>query len=407
MKKTTLLILCALLCLSLAACGTAAAPAPTPEPTAAPAPEPTPVPTPEPTPFVEPVTVPDCPVTFDGKELPGGSVMIGDVRYVRLSEVAEALGLDLQHEEGSPEFRFPWRHGEVSLSAESAALRYLDADTALETAPVLYDEGKGLYVPLRSFCEGAQIGYFYDEEYDHLYCTPAAGDWAVPEGYDVALMMYHGVGPWPPEANLFVDPEDMEKQIVYLLDNGYTPIWFEDLEHIEDFEKPVLLTFDDGWENTYYYLMPLLEKYQVKATTFIITGDIGRYPGNKLDLDMVKEMDQSGLMSIQSHTVSHSELTYLSEEARREEFELSKLYIIRNLGKEPYALSYPIGASDPDVESVAAEYYRFAVKMGGKTPYNTSENPMLMYRFFPQRQTPLSEYAGWLSSCFGPDAVTD
>ncbi|MBO5555905.1 MAG: polysaccharide deacetylase family protein [Oscillospiraceae bacterium] len=391
-KILGVILLAAMLCLALAACGQTAQPTATPEPT----PEPTP------TPFAEPILDKAGPVTFDGTELADGSCRQDGVQFVKLSQATEAIGAELERLDDLS-FRFPWRKSQVELTANSRTMRYKDQAVTLAAEPLLCDGGEDLLVPVESFCEGLQIGRFYDEEFDHLYCTPGAGDWELPGGHDVAVMMYHGVGHGSPDANLFVDPVDMEAQIVYMLENGYTPIWFEDLEHVEDYEKPVLLTFDDGWENTYYYLLPLLEKYNVKATTFIITGDVGRYPGNKMDLDMVKEMDASGLMSIQSHTVSHIELNFLTDEQQRSEYEDSKLYIARNLGKEPYVLSYPIGASDQRTQDIAADYFRFAVKMCGKTPYNTSEDPMVIYRFFPERQTPLPVYASWLTSCFGPD----
>ena len=53
--------------------------------------------------------------------------------------------------------------------------------------------------------------------------------------------MYHAVGNdcWG-EESLFVKPEELEKQLQYLSENGYETIFFEDLAHIEQYEKPVM-----------------------------------------------------------------------------------------------------------------------------------------------------------------------
>ena len=58
-------------------------------------------------------------------------------------------------------------------------------------------------------------------------------------GVRVPVLMYHAVGDdcWG-EESLFVKPEELEKQLQYLSENGYETIFFEDLSHIEQYEKP-------------------------------------------------------------------------------------------------------------------------------------------------------------------------
>lgn len=95
-------------------------------------------------------------------------------------------------------------------------------------------------------------------------------------GVSVPVLMYHAVGDdcWG-EESLFVKPEELEKQLQYLSENGYETIFFEDLSHIEQYEKPVILTFDDGYDDNAEKLLPLLRKYDMKATIFLIAGDVG------------------------------------------------------------------------------------------------------------------------------------
>ena len=348
----------------------------------------------------EPVLQPGGPVTVDGVELPSGAFRLNELPYARLSEITDALGVPLEHEGDA--FGFDWRKDHVSLASGSAALRYLEDDHTLAADTVPYEDGTDLLVPIESFCKGAQIGYLYDEEFDHIYCTPGAGNWEVEAGHNVPIMMSHGVGHGSPSANLFVNPETLEKQFVYLLENGYTPIWFEDLEHVEDYEKPVILTFDDGWRNNYSNLLPLVKKYQVKVTIFMVCSYLEKQGGNHLDKDQALEMYESGYISFQSHMYRHVDLRTLTPEKQERQMLRSRLYLTRLFGKEPCAMSYPYGGSNKDVDELARQYYHFATKMytNPQSTYNTSDDPVLMYRFFPQKKTPMKEYKGWLKSAF-------
>ena len=113
-------------------------------------------------------------------------------------------------------------------------------------------------------------------------------------GVRVPVLMYHAVGDdcWG-EESLFVKPEELEKQLQYLSENGYETIFFEDLSRIEQYEKPVLLTFDDGYDDNAETLLPLLQKYGMKATIFLIAGDVGK--PHKLTRAQLAELVQSGL----------------------------------------------------------------------------------------------------------------
>ena len=129
-------------------------------------------------------------------------------------------------------------------------------------------------------------------------------------GISVPIFMYHAVGNdcWG-EESLFVKPEELEKQLQYLSENGYETIFFEDLAHIEQYEKPVMLTFDDGYDDNSTNLLPLLQKYGMKATIFLIAGDVGKR--HKLTREQISELVQSGLVSIQSHGWSHRNMANL------------------------------------------------------------------------------------------------
>ena len=52
-------------------------------------------------------------------------------------------------------------------------------------------------------------------------------------------------------------------------------IFFSDLTHLSDYQKPILLTFDDGYDGNYTNLFPLLQEYNMKATIFVVSDEIG------------------------------------------------------------------------------------------------------------------------------------
>ena len=217
----------------------------------------------------------------------------------------------------------------------------------------------------------------------------------IPEGWNVPVLMYHAVGDeiWG-YSDLFVSEAGMEEQLQYLQENGYEPIWFSDLAHIEDYEKPVILTFDDGYDDNYTVLYPLLEKYQTKATIFVIGNAMGST--HKMTQEQVYEMAASGLVSIQSHTYTHGNLSAMDEAALREEMERSNAALAAATGQIPYVLCYPEGKYSHLTMDVAKEYYAFALRMDGWT-YQTGMDPYQVPRSFVSRRITLPDYLWFLA----------
>ena len=380
MKNRTTLFLAVMLLLAaflVCGCGKAAQ-----EPVSTP--EPTPIPTPE----------PELPqgdaVTVEGVSLQSGSIVYNDSLYVRFQEFAEALGAELSEEDGI--LSFTWQDAAVGGKPGNPALYIRGEAGALRTPVKTYRNE--CYVPVEPLCGLLHIGMFYDEEYAHLYCTVAAGDWQIPEGYKVPVFMYHGVTDYTwGSAELFVSPSVLEEQLRYLVENGYDPIWFEDLREVEKYDKPVILTFDDGYQDNYTDLFPLLQKYNVKATIFVITGWLG---GEKyLTPEQVTEMSQSGLVSVPRHTWSHQDRDTLPAEAQREQMSQSKLAILRLTGKEPAVLCYPRGLASHVTLELLPEYYSFGVKMNGSV-YYTGDDPRVVTRYYVTRGTSVESFANML-----------
>lgn len=200
---------------------------------------------------------------------------------------------------------------------------------------------------------------------------------------NVPVLMYHAVGDdtWG-YPDLFIRTSELENHLQYLTENGYETIFFDDLSHLEDYEKPVLLTFDDGYDDNYTELYPLLQKYQAKATIFVIPRDLGI--AHKMTAEQLQEMAQSGLVSIQSHTWSHGNLSCMDEETLIFEMERSRDAIAALTGEVPSVVCYPEGKYSELSIAVARRYYQYGLLMTGYT-WNTSDDPFYVTRMYIPR----------------------
>jgi peptidoglycan/xylan/chitin deacetylase (PgdA/CDA1 family) len=188
----------------------------------------------------------------------------------------------------------------------------------------------------------------------------------------IPVLMYHQLAPKDVSLrarhNVLVTPEVFEAQLQYLKKSGYTTITCSDLaDYLIDKKplptRPILLTFDDGWRSNYLYAFPLLKKYEMKATIFLITAMMGYREElsdpvqNKAGLGVymvwseITEMADSGLISFESHTnnlhFANKNRTYgmdaVSKEYLEEDLLLASEKIEKATGHRPVALAYPYG----------------------------------------------------------------
>ncbi len=183
----------------------------------------------------------------------------------------------------------------------------------------------------------------------------------IKQGVRIPSLMYHEISDdiFGLEY-MFVSPSAMREQLEWLKDNGYDTIFFSDLTHLQDYDKPIILTCDDGYIGNYDNLFPLLKEFNMKATVFVVTDTIGQQ--NFMTASQIKEMSDSGLISIQSHTKNHAKLDGLNESELLEQYQQSKTVISSITGKSPYVLSYPEGLYSSLSKQTAAGYFSFGVE---------------------------------------------
>lgn len=341
-----------------------------------------------------PLVLDDGPAVYvNGTEI-SATAMDGEIVYVSASEFCAALGGGV-NDDGSA---YVEHQGTVLTFSPEYSHMMRDKKAIVLLSPVLCYQDQA-FLPLEELCQMLELSVYRDTEYNTVYCTAAAWPREVPTGHDVPVLMYHAVDNdlWG-ISELFVKPERMEEQLQYLTENGYDTIFFEDLYHIEDYDKPVILTFDDGYLDNYTQLFPLLQKYNAKATVFIIN----QYIGNDIhytNVEQLREMADSGLVSIQSHTVTHPDLDELSLDEQRQELEQSKLLTTRMTLREPYVLCYPTGKYNSNTLKIIGQCYHFGIKMNGHL-YNTSHSPFEVNRYYISRNTSTSAFKSILEGVF-------
>lgn len=158
-----------------------------------------------------------------------------------------------------------------------------------------------------------------------------------------------------------VSPKDFEQQLKKINELEMQTLFFEDLEEMHKYNKPIILTFDDGFEDFYYNAFPLIKKYNVKATLFMIVGYINC--PNYCTLEQLREMRDSGLVKIESHTMSHPKLTLLNNEDLKDQINRSSDLLNEYLGKEINSICYPYGLYNKNVDSVVKQKYKYAITM--------------------------------------------
>ena len=207
----------------------------------------------------------------------------------------------------------------------------------------------------------------------------------------LSVLCYHKIGQPPAGSklkDLWVSPEKFRAQVKYLLDHGYTTIFFSDLKKAYDKETPlpektVLITFDDGYQNNYAEAWPILKELGAKGNIFVVYNTIGKAnlwhsPAsepwiNMATLAQLKEMQDSGVMEYGSHTMNHPHLSALKHEDAAWEMSESKRQLEAAFGREMCAFAYPYGdgAYVPALRQAALDAgytFDFSFRQG-KTPW--------------------------------------
>lgn len=195
------------------------------------------------------------------------------------------------------------------------------------------------------------------------------------------ILAYHRVLP-EKEANergqLAVSLYNFYKQLEYFYRKGWRGITLSELlkEHLKKKynSKLLVITFDDGYQDNYFYAFPVLQKFGFRATVFLVANRYVNTPDElyfssqprsysvkqidyPLTINQVKKMQDYGI-EFGSHSFSHPHLTKLTPDELQEEIINSKTVLSQITGQEVISFCYPFGdLNDKVVEVVKRAGY--------------------------------------------------
>jgi peptidoglycan/xylan/chitin deacetylase (PgdA/CDA1 family) len=175
----------------------------------------------------------------------------------------------------------------------------------------------------------------------------------------VPILMYHRINvvtPSTPAASrgLTVHPADFARQMTWLKRQGYRTITQREL-----FEalmcgrrlgpRPIMITFDDGYRDTFFKASPVLKRLGMRATAYVVSGRISGRDPSFLTWPLLHALERRRI-EIGSHTVAHRDMTSLSDAEMLRDLKSSRRALERKLGHRVPWLAYPFGAYDERVE---------------------------------------------------------
>ena len=188
------------------------------------------------------------------------------------------------------------------------------------------------------------------------------------------VLMYHHIGALPSDADdirkgLTVSAQEFDSHVKYLTENNYQIMTLGQLDQaIEQKKVPTkvaVLTFDDGYSDNFTDALPILKKYKVVGTFFIISSklDTSEY----MTKDQIKELSKDG-NEIGSHTLTHPSLDKLKGTALTKEVAQSKTDLEALTGVPVISFCYPSGKyNDDTIKAVTDAGYKIAVTTHAST----------------------------------------
>lgn len=201
-----------------------------------------------------------------------------------------------------------------------------------------------------------------------LWLILAAAGWSETPRY-LAVLCYHQIHPRA-ETEMVTTPERFRQQLDFLQEQGYHTVSLAEAQAFlagklpaSKVARPLLITFDDGYDGVWKYAYPELKRRHMKAVAFLVCSQMDRVEGTPhLLVKQIREMSRTGVFEFGSH--SHALHVPIPE--RRAAGQVSRYQLKRDLiqsrealqrwtGKEARSLAWPYGHYDEECIKVARE----------------------------------------------------
>lgn len=227
----------------------------------------------------------------------------------------------------------------------------------------------------------------------------------------LAVIMYHGFTNDNNTSQYVLSKEDFEQDMQYITKNGFETVSTNDLCNYIEYgiplpNKPIMITFDDGYLNNYIFAYPIIKKYNAKVIISPIASMVEFYSGindrNPLYAHITKndisEMIKDGLVEFQNHSYNMHKKTskrfgsFKNKDENTNEYltmfyeDLTKADQIINTctGKKPIAYTYPFGNISIESEAIlkcCGYKISFGCSEGFNVLSNETENLYRLKRF--------------------------
>jgi peptidoglycan/xylan/chitin deacetylase (PgdA/CDA1 family) len=209
---------------------------------------------------------------------------------------------------------------------------------------------------------------------------------ATPLSVTVPILMYHHIGEAALEergaigARYDISAADFDAQMAYLAGHSYTPVSVEQIaDALNDGaplpERPVAITFDDANQDNFDNAFPVLRKYHLFGTFFIVTRWVGT--PDHLTWDEIGVMQRAG-MRFGAHSLTHPWLTKLCLADAGREIADSKADLEAHVGVPVRVFAYPYGGASPAVIRLVLEA-GFVAALGTSPPRLTHTSAQRFY----------------------------
>ena len=223
------------------------------------------------------------------------------------------------------------------------------------------------------------------------------------------ILMYHRVAAdgSPRTQRWRLDARTFAQQLSFLREAGYYSVSFEQWRAAASMRrplpgKPIILTFDDGYEDFATEAMPLLRDYGFRATVFVVSELVGR--SNLWDADLGESLSLMDWATIErlavegvdfgSHSLRHRPLVTLGREQLAEDLARSRRTLEEHVGHPVTTLSYPFGLVDTAVQSIAGACgYEYGVTTSERRSA-WSDSLLLLPRLEVRGTDTLEKFAG-------------
>jgi len=226
---------------------------------------------------------------------------------------------------------------------------------------------------------------------------------------EMPILMYHRFTENPEEEGVhgtWIQVESFERHLKLIKRMGFETLTFRDIEEkgpafrLEPGRRCLMITVDDGYRDNLTRMLPLLEKYGIKATVFVVTGETyNRWDTENeanpevevplLNREEILALEKSGYVEIGGHTVSHSKLHELDSAEQEKEINDNRDALAEILGYRPLSFAYPFGYIDNTAkELVQAAGYKYGLATdSGPRAFHCDRYQIRRIAVFPKTST--------------------